>query len=83
MYAKLHPGKMALTAGIMWGLCLFCMTWTSMYTGYGMFWLSQWMDVYPGYDLSVTGAFIGLGYGFADGFVILFIFSGLYNLMKP
>ncbi len=83
MYAKLNPGKLGLTGGILWGLLLFCMTWISMYTGYGMFWLSQWMDIYPGYELSMAGSFIGLVYGFIDGFVCLFLIAWLYNLMKP
>lgn len=83
MYAKINPGKLGLTGGILWGLLLFCMTWISMYTGYGMFWLSQWMDVYPGYELSMAGSFIGLAYGFVDGFVCLFLVAWIYNLMKP
>ncbi len=83
MYGKLNPLKLGLAAGIMWALVLFCMTWVSMYTGYGMFWLSQWMDIYPGFELSMVGSFVGLVYGFIDGFVCLFIFGWLYNLMKP
>lgn len=83
MYAKLNPFKFGLAAGIMWGLCLFLMTWISMYTGWAMFWLAQWMDVYPGFDLSVKGAFLGLVYGCIDGFATLFILAWLYNLFKP
>lgn len=83
MYAKLNPVKLGLAAGILWGLLIFFSTWIAMYTGYGMFWLSQWMDIYPGYDLSVLGTLIGLIYGFVDGFICLFIFGWLYNLLKP
>lgn len=83
MYSKLNPTKLGFAAGILWGLTLFVMTWISMYTGWAMFWLSMWMDVYPGYDLSITGTFIGLVYGFIDAFVALFIFGWLYNLFKP
>lgn len=83
MYAKLNSWKFGLTGGILWAILLFCMTWIAMYSGYGMFWLSQWMDVYPGYNLSPAGAFISLGYGFADGFIFLFLIAWLYNLMQP
>ena len=83
MNAKLNPCKLGVAAGILWSVIIFSMTWISMYTGYGMFWLSQWMDIYPGYDLSVAGSFIGLVYGFIDGFVCLFILGWLYNLLKP
>ncbi|MCC5832421.1 MAG: bacteriophage holin [Chlamydiales bacterium] len=83
MYAKIHPGKLGLSGGILWGLLLFCMTWISMYTGYGMFWLSKWIDAYPGYELSMAGSFIGLAYAFIDGFVSLFLIAWVYNLTKP
>jgi hypothetical protein len=83
MYAKLNPVKLGLAAGILWAIAIFIMTWISMYTGWGMFWLSQWMDVYPGFDISIKGAFIGLVYAFVDGFVSLLIFGWLYNLLKP
>jgi hypothetical protein len=83
MYAKINPLKLGLSGGILWGLLLFCMTWISMYTGYGMFWLSTWMDIYPGFELSIGGSFIGLIYGFIDGFVCLFLTAWVYNLMKP
>lgn len=83
MYAKLNPLKLGLAGGVLWGVALFILTWISKYTGYAMFWLSQWMDVYPGFDLSVMGTFIGLIYGFVDGFVVLFVLSWLYNRFKP
>ncbi|MFZ0564986.1 MAG: bacteriophage holin [Chlamydiales bacterium] len=83
MYAKLNPLKLGLAAGIFWGVALFIMTWISIFTGYAMFWLSVWMDVYPGYNFSVGGSFIGLIWGFVDGFVCLFIFGWLYNLFRP
>ncbi len=83
MNTRLNSAKFGLAGGILWGVCLFVMTWLSMYTGYGMFWLSQWMDIYPGFDLSMIGSFIGLIYGFIDGFVTLFLISWLYNLLKP
>jgi hypothetical protein len=83
VYAKLNPVKLGLAAGVLWGVALFMATWISMYSGWGMFWLSQWIDVYPGFEISMKGSVIGLIYGFIDGFVTLFIFGALYNLFKP
>ena len=83
MYRKLNAWKMGLAAGILWGLALLLMTLISTYTGWGMFWLSQWMDVYPGFNLSIKGAFLGLVYGFVDGFVCLFLLCWLYNRFRP
>lgn len=80
---RLNAKKLGLAGGILWGACLFILTWISMYTGYGMFWLSQWMDLYPGFDLSIVGSFIGLVYGFVVGFISLSLIGWLYNLLKP
>lgn len=83
MHGKLNPWKLGLAAGILWGVIIFIITWIAMYTGWAMFWLSQWMDLYPGFDISKKGTFIGLGYGFANGFIFFFILSWLYNRFKP
>lgn len=83
MYSKLNPLKLGLAGGIIWGLCLFIMTWLAMYSGWGMFWLSQWIDIYPGFDLTKSGTFIGLIYGFVHGFVKFFILGWLYNFLRP
>jgi hypothetical protein len=83
MYAKLNPVKLGLAAGILWGVALFIFSWVSRYSGWGMFWLSQWMDVYSGFNFSTLGIFIGLIYGFVDGFVSFFLLGWLYNLFNP
>ena len=83
MNTRLNAVKLGLAGGILWGLTLFIITWISMYTGYAMFWLTQWMDVYPGFDFSIVGTFIGLVYGFVDGFIGLFLIGWIYNLLKP
>lgn len=83
MYTKLNPWKLGLSAGILWGLALFIVTWISMNTGWGMFWLSQWIDIYTGFDITVKGAFIAFGYGLAHGFVAFSLLAWLYNLMRP
>ncbi|NGX54671.1 MAG: hypothetical protein KR126chlam2_00286 [Chlamydiae bacterium] len=83
MSAHLNATKLGLAGGILSGLSLFIITWISMFTGYGMFWLAQWMDLYPGFDFSIVGAFIGLAYGFVVGFVGFFVFAWIYNFLKP
>lgn len=80
---RLNPLKLGLASGILWSLGIFFMTLISKYTGWGMYWLSQWMDVYIGYNFSILGAFIGLIWAFIDGFVTLFLFGWLYNLLNP
>jgi hypothetical protein len=76
---KLNPWGLGLAGGILWALALFIVTWISLFTGYGSLWLTLMMDIYPGFDVSVVGSFIGLAYGFIDGFVGLFLVAWLYN----
>lgn len=40
-------------------------------------------EIYPGggYRVGVEGAFVGLVYGFLDGFIGLFVFAALYNFL--
>lgn len=83
MYGKINPVKFGLASGVIWAVVLFVMTWISMYSGWAMFWLSQWMDVYPGFALTMQGSFIGLVYGFIHGFVSFFLLGWLYNCFKP
>lgn len=80
---RLHAAKLGLAGAILWALCLFIVTLLCTYTGYGLFWISQWMDLYPGFSISFGGAFVGLIYGFVDGFVCLYLLASLYNGLKP
>lgn len=80
---KLNSVKLGLAGGILWALMLFVMTWLAMYTNYGMLWLVQWTDIYPGYDFTPVGSLLGLIYGFIDGFICLFLLGWIYNLLKP
>jgi hypothetical protein len=75
----LNAKALGFTAGLMWGVSLFLMTLISVATGLWMVILTIVMDYYPGYMISVPGAFIGLAYGFIDGFVMMYILAWLYN----
>ena len=76
---KLDVKSFALTAGIFWGLALLIITWwiillegqTGEPTLIGM--------VYRGYNISITGSFIGLAWGLFDGLVIGALFALVYN----
>jgi len=80
---RLNAVKLGLAGGIFWGVVLFVMSWVSMLTNYAVFWLNHWMDVYPGFDLTVAGSIFGLIYGFLGGFLALFLIGWIYNLLKP
>lgn len=76
----LNAKALGMSGGLLWGLCMFLGTLLGMYTtDYGFAYYELLMDIYPGYELSIYGAFIGLIYGFADGFIGLFLLGWLYN----
>jgi hypothetical protein len=76
---KLSPKGVAMTLGVMWGVCLFAMTLVSASNGYAGEFLKIFTGVYPGYEISAAGSVTGLIYGFIDGFLSGYIFVWLYN----
>ncbi|UCD04590.1 MAG: bacteriophage holin [Candidatus Woesearchaeota archaeon] len=78
---KINPKIFGLTGGIMWGICMFVMTLAAVATGYSEGILNIMATIYPGYSISIAGAFIGLIFGFIDMFIGLYIFAWLYNYL--
>lgn len=77
---KLSAKGLGLSMGVLWGVTLFVSTLVAVYSGYLSDQLSTMIvGVYPWYELSLAGAFIGLGEGFVDGFVGGVILAWLYN----
>lgn len=78
----LHPKKLGLAGGILWGFCMFICTVLALFTGYATQFLHIMASIYPGYTISWIGSFIGLLYGFADGFTGLYVLAWLYNKLS-
>lgn len=77
---KLKPLALGVAIGILWGGCIFLTTLLSHYTGYGRAFLEALpQSVYPGYKITVAGSFVGLVYGFFDGFISGVIVGWIYN----
>lgn len=76
---KLHPTAAALSVGLLWGVVLFIWTLVAVNNGYGMSFLDLIAEVYPAYEVSGQGAFLGLIWGFLDGFIGVYILVWLYN----
>ena len=76
---KLDVKAFALTAALIWGLGLLCITW----------WIILFEGisndptligrVYRGYSISPLGSLIGLVWAFFDGLVGGWVFAWLYN----
>lgn len=78
----LNATKLGLSGGIWWALFMFIATLISVYTGYAADFLHVMGSIYPGYQVSGGGAFVGLIYGFIDGFISLFLLAWLYNKLE-
>jgi hypothetical protein len=76
----LRPIVLGIALGTVWGGSLFLTTWVSYYTGYGSLFLEvlAW-SIYPGYTITPAGSFLGLLYGFLDGFVSAALIGWIYN----
>ena len=79
---KLSVKGLGLSLGILWGVCLFLSTLIAVQTGYMAEALSELMGVYPWYQVTWTGAFIGLVEGFIDGFIGGALIAWLYNIFS-
>lgn len=78
----LNAKNLGLAGGVIWSLCIFICTLVSLPTGYAKAFLDVLVSIYPGYQVSWAGSFLGLFYGFVDGFLGLFILAWIYNKLE-
>jgi hypothetical protein len=77
---QLRPSALGVGLGFVWGVSLFITTWISYYTGYAdLFLRTMAGSIYPGYSISPGGSFLGLIYGFIDGFIAGAVIAWVYN----
>ena len=76
-YQKVHPIALGVGLGVIEGLAIFTATIILFLQGdRGSAFLSK---LFPFYEISIMGAFIGLVEGFVDGFVGGIILGWVYN----
>jgi hypothetical protein len=76
---KLNVKALALSGGIVLALGVFLLTVWYLIFGYEGATLQKLHHVYLGYSISWGGAFIGLVWGFIDGFIGGALVAWLYN----
>ncbi|PJC37188.1 hypothetical protein CO046_01815 [Candidatus Peregrinibacteria bacterium CG_4_9_14_0_2_um_filter_53_11] len=78
---KLSVKGLGLASGVLWGVGLFL--WTLVVSLASLDWgrssLQLVADIYPYFDISVGGAFLGLVFGFIDGWICGSLLAWLYN----
>ena len=76
---RLKVRALALAGGIAWGLVIFLLTYWFLIFGYEGETLARLSNVYLGYSVTWYGAFVGLIWGFVDGFIGGALLAWLYN----
>lgn len=76
---KLNPKKMGLTFGIFYALNLLVLSLMSYMLNWGFAIVRMLGSMYPGYGVSLSGAFFGVLWGFLDGFIGGYIFAWIFN----
>lgn len=71
---------LGIALGILSGLCMFIFALSAWQFNYGGEALKLYTDMLPGFDASLKGAFVGLGWGFVEGFIMGVILAAIYNL---
>lgn len=77
-YQKINPQAFGLAAGVIWGLGVLLLTLMNMFWGMAGTMIDI-LSMYPWYEVSAAGAFIGLVWGFIDAFIAGFIMAWIYN----
>lgn len=80
---KLNVKALGLSAGIIWGVGIFLLTVWFLIMGYEGKTLVKLANVYLGYSVTIGGAFVGLIWGFVDGFISGALIAWLYNKFLP
>ncbi|MGV7222216.1 MAG: bacteriophage holin [Nitrospinales bacterium] len=78
---KFNVKAYALTVGIWSGVGLFLLTWWLIILEGASGDVTFIGRIYPGYNISPLGSFIGLAWGFVDGLIFCGIFAWLYNML--
>ena len=80
---QLNIKALGLAGGIVWGLAIFLLTYWFLLLGYTGETLSRLGNVYLGYSVTWYGGFVGLVWGFVDGFIGCAVLAWLYNRFLP
>jgi len=80
---KLSVKALALSMGIVWGLCMLFSTLIAVYTGYMKEVLMLIEGIYPYYSITLVGSLAGFVWGFVDAFFAGLVFGWVYNRFAP
>ncbi len=79
---KINVKAFALTLGLLFGFGLLIMTWWIILFDGASGDVTMIGRIYRGYNISMTGSFIGFAWAFFDGIICGTIFAWLYNYIS-
>lgn len=77
---KLSAVAFGVSLGIITGLTMLFFALGAWHWEYGTSMMATYTSVFPGYEASLKGCFIGLAWGFLYGFITGVIWAWIYNL---
>ena len=82
---RFSKGALAISLGIVWGLCVLLATWwvVILDSNNYHFYMSKLDTFYLGYTVSWVGGIIGFIWGFVDGCIAGFLIAWIYNTIRP
>lgn len=78
--ARLSAVALAVALGVVTALSMMLFAWSAWLWGYGEQMIAQSATLYPGFDASLKGGFVGGAWGFLEGFIFGLVTSLIYNL---
>ncbi|MDA8561510.1 hypothetical protein N9L02_00165 [Gammaproteobacteria bacterium] len=77
---KLSAAALGVSLGLVTGLFMMFFAWAGWMYGYGTTIIEQWGAIYPGFEATLVGGFLGLAWGFLEGFIIGIFWAWFYNM---
>jgi hypothetical protein len=68
-----------VSLGLVSGIVMMLLAWASLWWGTGSSLVDQWSTIYKGYESSIKGGLIGLGWGFLEGLIVGLVWAWIYN----
>ena len=78
--ARLSAVALGVAFGVVTALTMMIFAWTAWNGGHGTQIVDMWATVYPGFEASLKGGFIGGAWGFVEGFIVGVVVGWVYNL---
>lgn len=76
---RLCSVALGISFGLVVGLSMMLLAWAGFHWNYATSIIDMYATVFPGYEATVKGGFVGLGWGFLEGFIFGVLLAWFYN----